>query len=93
MVRELKNGDSDNTVDIDIELPEVITPMIKRFLAIRKDYIEMDIVRFGGVEAKEVELLMPWRSYRKESINDPSIMALRERFINEESKFSEGFRV
>lgn len=91
IVRYLKNGDAENTVDIDIELPEALTPTIKRFLAIRKDYIEMDLVRFGEVEASDVELLMPWRSYRKEAVKNPAVAALRERFINEESKFSENF--
>lgn len=89
--RYIKNADSKNAVDVDVELPEILTPLIKRFLSIRKDYLELDISRYGNVEASSVEWLMPWRSVRATSSKDPIRLKLRSLFINEESKFGENF--
>jgi len=90
--RYLKNADAKNAVDIDVELPEFLTPLIKKYIEIRELYIEYDLMRFGGVtNASDIEMLFPARSIREDSIMDESLADLRERFIESPAKFGESF--
>jgi hypothetical protein len=89
--RCLKNADANNTVNVDVELPEHLTPLIKKLIDIRADYIAMDLVRFGNAKSEEIELLLPWRSYRASQVTDPRKRKEKELFITDEAKFSENF--
>ena len=92
-VRFLKNADSKKAVDINIELPETLTPLIKKYLEIRDLYIEMDLMVFGGVtDKKSVEPLFPWRSVRANHVKSEKNNGLRERFLELSEKFSDNFK-
>lgn len=89
--RYLKNSDAKNTVNVDVELPEHLTPLIKKLIDIRADYIAMDLVRYGNANSENIELLLPWRSYRASQVTDPRKRKEKELFITDEAKFSENF--
>ncbi|SEL90008.1 hypothetical protein SAMN05216262_1318 [Colwellia chukchiensis] len=90
-VRYIKNADSENATDIDVQLPERITPLIKKLLSIRKDYIEMDLVPYGDCDPETMDILLPWRSIRAEDTDDEVLLAIREKFIHSAAKFGENF--
>lgn len=61
-VRYLKNADTKNATEIDIRLPEHLTPLLKNFISIREDYINLDIIGkqahvLSTLKEKEAELL------------------------------------
>ncbi len=87
-LRGLKNSDSEEIVPIDVEIPENLTPLIKSFLSIRQDYIEMNLERFGGIKADEVEMLLPWRSVRADAVTDKNEVLRRKKFIQTSSALS-----
>ncbi|MGB5446582.1 MAG: hypothetical protein WBM99_13875, partial [Psychromonas sp.] len=89
--RYLKNADANNTVNVDVELPEHLTPLIKKLIDIRADYIEMDLIRFGNAKSEEIELLLPWRSNRASQVTDPRKRKEKDLLITDEAKFSENF--
>lgn len=91
--RVLKNAEAKNAVDIDIDLPENLTPLIKKYLDIREQYITLDLIPFGGLSTPvEMEFFFPWRSIRDESINDPEISSLRRLFIEVPAKLGDSFK-
>ena len=88
-LRVLKNGESAYTTNIDVELPEVLTPLIQRYLEIRKEYI-----RITWGKEFEIDLLFPYQATLSRSKKAmPEIKKLRERFVEPPAKFGDTFRL
>jgi len=90
--RYIKNADAENAVDIDLDLPEGLTPLIKKYLSIRADFIKMELVRFSGVEKEDVEMFFPWRFVRASAESNSTEQLLNSMFIYDASKFSDNFK-
>ena len=91
-VRFLKNAGAKNSVDVDVELPEKLTPLIKEFLSIRQCYIEYDLMTFADVSSiSEVDIFFPWRSIRQHHVHNEENMQIRSKFIELASKLSQNF--
>lgn len=87
--RGLKNSDSENIVNIDVDLPERLTPLIKNFLSIRKDYIEMQLEHFGNASPSDVEWLLPWLSMRASDVKDEKEILRRKLFLQTSKRIGE----
>jgi hypothetical protein len=90
-LRCLKNSNASDTVNVDVELPEHLTPLIKKLIGIRADYIKMDLVHYGKVDGDSFDILLPWRSIRAKDVKDPLKFKTRKLCIAEESKLSDSF--
>jgi hypothetical protein len=91
-LRYLKNSASKGAVEVDVELPEHLTPLIKKLIEIRSDYIKMDLVPYANIDAGSFDILLPWRSIRGKGVKDPVKAKSRKLCISEESKLSESFQ-
>jgi hypothetical protein len=91
-LRYLKNADSKGAVNVDVELPEHLTPLIKKLIEIRSDYIKMDLAPYANIDADSFDILLPWRSIRGKSVKDPIKAKSRRLCIAEESKLSENYQ-
>ncbi|MNF74923.1 hypothetical protein D3C84_569700 [compost metagenome] len=91
--RYLKNANAKNSVDVDVELPEQLTPLIKEYLNIRRSYIEFDLMTFSGVQSvDDIDIFFPWRSIRQNQVNNEESLKIRSKYIEVSSKLSDNFK-
>ncbi len=91
--RYLKNANAKNSVDVDVELPEQLTPLIKEYLNIRRSYIEFDLMTFAGVQSvDDIDIFFPWRSIRQNQVKNEENLKIRSKYIEASSKLSDNFK-